>query len=69
MAQKQFELLEDRFGCPKGTIVYEFIGYDYGLARDDTHYCNEEHICVSEDSNTKNGCTFFTAPVRILREL
>ena len=66
MAQKSYKLLQDRFDYQKGTIVYPFNGYDYGLANDDTHVFGEQHISVTANKDGSLPC--FTAPISILEE-
>lgn len=57
----QYKLTEYRFGHPAGTIVYEFHGHDYGLARDDSLETGDEHMSVTDKENGEGP--FFTVRV------
>jgi len=57
-------LTKSRFNYKKGTVVYDYNGHDYGLARDDTYASGVDHISVTEDP--KGSTPFFTVPVAIL---
>lgn len=47
---KTFKLVKDqpKFGLDKGTVVYEWIGYDYGLTTDDYVGTGKPHRAISE---------------------
>lgn len=51
----------------KGDIVYEFIGHDYGLARDDTFATGTLHTSVTIEKDGSGS--FFTVPVHNLEEI
>lgn len=57
----KYELINDRLEHKKGTIVYDYVGHDYGLASDDTNYTGVEHISVTRDP--EGGTPFFTTPI------
>lgn len=70
MAVKRFRVLKDSALEPKakaGTIVYNFLGCDYGLAGDDTRLTGLEHrsVTLSEDGRQSS----FTIPCRDLEEI
>lgn len=64
---KSYKLLNQRFGHAPGTIVYECVKYDYGLARDDTYATGESHISVTlkEDGDYPS----FTVPTSDLVQI
>jgi hypothetical protein len=45
-------ILDTRICARRGDVVRRFIGYDYGLARDDTMYFGGEHISVTVDGES-----------------
>lgn len=51
----------------KGDIVYEFIGHDYGLARDDSIATGTIHTSVTIEAD--GSSPFFTVPVHNLEEI
>lgn len=51
----------------KGDIVYEYIGHDYGLSRDDTKATGHLHKSVTLEENGSGP--FFTIPVHNLVEI
>lgn len=51
----------------KGDIVYEFIGYDYGLSRDDSIATGTIHTSVTIEADGSGP--FFTVPVHNLEEV
>ena len=61
----KYVLKEDRFEYPAGTVVYDFLGHDYGLARDDTLYTGSYHVSVTTDPDGE-ATPFFTVPVEQL---
>ena len=65
--RKKYRLKEDNLGHNVGTVVYEFCGHDYGLARDDTEATGIPHVSVSLKED--GGHPTITAPVHILEEL
>lgn len=56
---KIYTIKKDRFEHKAGTTVYEYLGYDYGLARDDERYSGVEHTNVSL---SPGQTPFFTVP-------
>jgi len=64
---KMYKLLKHRFSHDQGTIVYDYLGHDYGLCRDDEHGTGVKHIAVTEDP--AGGTPFFTVPVAHLMKL
>ena len=64
MTEKAFKLKEDRFNYKAGTRVYEWAGYDYGLACEDSYFFKEPHVSVT--INQDQAHPFFTVPVRLL---
>lgn len=50
-----------------GMTVYEFTGYDYGLAKDDTWLFREEFRSFTLDPGGKGPS--FTMPMRCVREI
>ncbi len=71
MKIKKYRLLKDRSLNGKewkaGTIVYDQMGHDYGLASDDTHFTGIEHKSVT--LNSDGDYPGFTVPVRDLFEI
>ena len=66
---KQYKVLVDsklESAAKAGTVVYEFTGYDYGLARDDTRFSGIRHISVTLNENGERPC--FTIPFYDLEE-
>ena len=59
--------MADRFEHKAGTIVYEQMTHDYGLARDDTNETGIEHTSVTLKSD--GGYPGFTVPVEELQPL
>ena len=57
-------LTKPRFEYKKGTVVYDYNGYDYGLSNDDTYDSGIDHISVTVDP--KGSTPFFTVPVTSL---
>lgn len=57
-----------RFGTtiPAGSTVYQYTGYDYGLAKDDTQITGWQHMSVT--LNRDGSTPFFTIPVKDLDE-
>jgi hypothetical protein len=49
---------------PKGTVVYDFQGPDYGCSSDDTRFFGEEYRSVTLDQKS-----FCTCPIRLLEEI
>lgn len=47
-----------------GETVYDYAGWDYGCANDDTRYTGVKHVTVTKDPN--GGTPFFTIPERDL---
>jgi len=64
---KRYKLLKDRFDYVAGTIVFDQIGHDYGLASDDTEITGKEHITVT--LNADEDYPGFTVPVSDLELL
>lgn len=67
---KRFKLLKDSLlneDAKEGCSVYEYIGCDYGLARDDTELTGIKHISVTLDPDGI-GTPFFTVPFNFLEE-
>lgn len=64
---RAYRLLSQRFGHPAGTLVYEQMFHDYGLASDDTRATGVEHISVT--LNSDGGYPGFTAAVSQLQAL
>ena len=48
-SNNRYSLKFDRFGHKAGTVVYDPVVYDYGLASDDSRYTGIEHITVTLD--------------------
>jgi hypothetical protein len=66
MQPTPFRLLNDSTIKPDvkaGTTVYEYLGYDYGLASDDTRMTRIEHVSVTLEPNVTPS---FTVPRRDL---
>lgn len=67
---KAFLMLADSAIEPKatkGTIVYDFIQHDYGLANDDTRMTGVKHVSVTLD---KHGVgQSFTVPETALKAI
>lgn len=61
---KQFRLKAEAHGHPAGTIVYDFVHYDYGLASDDTRGFGHPHVSVTLDQ--AGGYPSFTVAERDL---
>lgn len=57
----KYKLLFKQFEHEVGTICYDFNGYDYGLAREDSYYLGVTHISVTLDPEGKDY-PFFTVP-------
>jgi hypothetical protein len=64
---KKYKLLKDRFDVKAGTIVYEYEGHDYGVARDDSYYTGVYHTSVT--LNEDGATPFFTVPEDDLEQL
>lgn len=64
---RAYRLLSQRFGHPAGTLVYEQMLHDYGLASDDTRATGVEHISVT--LNSDGDYPGFTVAVSQLRAL
>ena len=62
-----YKLLVDRFEYKAGTIVYEYNGYDYGLARDDIIVTGVYHVNMTTDPS--GGTPFFTVPLDDVEQL
>jgi hypothetical protein len=56
-----YEIKNDRFQYPAGTVVREFHGHDYGCCREDTEGTGIEHTVVTSDMEGKGP--FFTIPI------
>lgn len=70
MAYKMYRLLADSKISPEvktGAVVYDILGYDYGLARDDTMMTGVPHVSVTTDEN--GGYPSFTIPKADLEEI
>ena len=66
----KFEMLKDsqiERQAVKGSIVYDCIKYDYGLAKDDTRITGVEHTSVTLESD--GGYPYFTVPVEDIKLL
>jgi hypothetical protein len=61
---KAFILLQECWGKPAGTRVYELKYHDYGLARDDTNHTGIEHESVTMDP--MGNYPSFTVPKHFL---
>jgi hypothetical protein len=66
---KKYVLLDDRVirgevMAKRGDFVYDQIGYDYGLASDDTRWTGIEHTSVTLKEN--GDYPGFTVPVKHL---
>lgn len=48
----------------KGTVVYSYDGYDYGLSYDDSQVSGDPHVSVTLNKN--GDAPFFTTPVDYL---
>ena len=60
----KYRMLEDsktQLHVKKGTLVYPYQGYDYGLANDDTKYFKKRHFSATLDPKGK-AQPFFTVP-------
>ena len=57
-------LIKDRFEHKAGTVVYEFIGHDYGCRRDDEWCTKTPHSVVTLESDGSGA--FFTVPTEVL---
>ena len=44
-----YRLKSDRFGHKAGTVVYDSVKYDYGLANDDSRLTGIPHVSVTLD--------------------
>lgn len=67
---KTFEMLVDSQIEPKatkGTIVFDCVKHDYGLANDDTRMTGIKHTSVTLDAG--GGYPFFTVPVKDIKPL
>ena len=62
-----YKLLVDRFEYKAGTIVYEYNGHDYGLARGDSIVTGVYHVNMTTDPN--GGTPFFTVPLDDVEQL
>ena len=66
---KRYVMLADselESNAKKGTVVYEYLNYDYGLASDDTWITGIEHVSVTLNEN--GDYPSFTVPVTDLGE-
>jgi hypothetical protein len=52
---------------PVGTICYDFLHHDYGLASDDTRFTGVQHVSVTLKSD--GGYPSFTIPASNLEEI
>ena len=66
MATK-FKLKHIYDGLPAGTVVYDLVQYDYGLANDDTRATGIEHTSVTLKED--GGPPGFTCPVHLLYQV
>jgi hypothetical protein len=48
--RKSYMLTRERFGWPAGTIVYDSLECDYGMASQDTRASGTEHVFVGVDA-------------------
>lgn len=65
---RKYEVLKDSVLERKakvGTVVYDYHGYDYGCANDDTRMTGVEHQTMTLDP--EGGGPFFTMPCRDLK--
>ena len=65
--RKKYIVLRDVERARKDQILYQYTGYDYGLANDDTRAFNEQYVtvCFSEDGANP----FITVPANSLKEV
>lgn len=66
MSIRKFKVVDGE-DTPIGTIVYELVKYDYGLARDDTNHTGIEHVSVTLKSD--GDYPSFTIPSDYLEPL
>lgn len=68
---KRFEVTQDDNTTgtiiKEGTVVYDFMFHDYGLASDDSRYTGIEHVSVTMDP--EGGYPSFTIPKHKLKEI
>ena len=64
---KRFVLKADRFEHKAGTVVYEWRGHDYGLARDYSYITKQPHVSVTKNADLSHP--FFTVPESDLEEI
>lgn len=57
----------DRDHIPAGTVVWDCIGHDYGLASQDTRFTGIQHVSVTFNENGDYPC--FTIPHSLLKEV
>lgn len=67
MTIKKYQVNEDTQFFKRGDVVYEFINYDYGLARDDTNFTGIYHVSVSKKSD--GGYPAYTIPFHNLIQI
>ena len=58
---KRYKLLRQRFDHPAGTVCYQCLVHDYGMARDDMIESGQEHQSVTLKPD--GGYPIFTVPV------
>lgn len=70
MNPKQFRITKSGTNCkdlPAGTLCYDFLMHDYGLASDDTRITGIPHVSVTLDP--KGGYPSFTIVAADLEEV
>lgn len=70
---RQYVLKKDYVDCPAGTVVVDFLNYDYGRAYAFHRIANCNARCVTATPDGKGGTTvkhgFFAVDVNDLEEL
>ena len=59
-----YKLLYDRFDYLAGTIVYDFLGCDYGCKAEDEYMTGCKHLVVT--TSPDGSGPFFTVPAKHL---
>ena len=64
---KKYRVTRDEDRASKDEVVYEFKGYGYGLASEDSRYTGKYHIFVTRDPD--GGLPAFTIPKSSLEQV
>lgn len=70
MSQQAYRVLKDSAlseEAKAGSVVYDCLGHDYGLASDDTRMTGIEHVSVT--LKRSGGYPYFTIPRRDLKKI